>query len=254
MKKILILLGIFAIYINIFAAGGCDMDLYPMSNTTSPIELWGESYQPCLYYEWTIVFPEGWNFVEFDYTIDLNPGGAIDAVMIFTQDETGQEREVLNYSYRPTTGKITIPLHSSYVRVVFISEYGNAGGLYNGFKLSYRMTSSSHVFYTNVGIGTHPNYELDVAGTIRANEIIVNTTGADFVFADDYQLRPLSEVKTFIQENKHLPEIKSAQEMQENGVGINELQTQLLQKIEELTLYILQQEERIKALEAELNK
>ena len=91
-------------------------------------------------------------------------------------------------------------------------------------------------------------------GTIRASEIIVSTTGADFVFADDYELRPLSEVKTFIQENKHLPEIKSAQEMQENGVGINELQTQLLQKIEELTLYILQQEERIKALEAELNK
>jgi hypothetical protein len=91
-------------------------------------------------------------------------------------------------------------------------------------------------------------------GTIRASEIIVSTTGADFVFADDYELRPLSEVKTFIQENKHLPEIKSAQEMQENGVGINELQTQLLQKIEELTLYILQQEDRIKALEAELNK
>lgn len=61
-------------------------------------------------------------------------------------------------------------------------------------------------------------------------------------------------IKAFITENKHLPEIKSAQEMQENGVGINELQTQLLQKIEELTLYILQQEERIKALETELNK
>ena len=53
-------------------------------------------------------------------------------------------------------------------------------------------------------------------------------------------------IKAFITENKHLPEIKSAQEMQENGVGINELQTQLLQKIEELTLYIIQQEERIK--------
>ena len=117
-----------------------------------------------------------------------------------------------------------------------------------------------------VGIGVDdPEYKLDVAGTvhansiiadgnIRASEIIVSTTGADFVFADDYQLRPLSEVKTFIQENKHLPEIKSAKEMQENGVGINELQTQLLQKIEELTLYILQQEERIKALETELNK
>ena len=83
---------------------------------------------------------------------------------------------------------------------------------------------------------------------------IVKTLGADFVFAEDYQLRPLSEVKAFIQENKHLPEIKSAQEMQEKGVGVNELQTQLLQKIEELTLYLIQQEERIKALEAELNK
>ena len=118
----------------------------------------------------------------------------------------------------------------------------------------------------NVGIGVDdPKHKLDVAGTIhadelitdgtiRASEIIVSTTGADFVFANDYELRPLSEVKTFIQENKHLPEIKSAQEMQENGIGVNELQTQLLQKIEELTLYILQQEERIKALEMELNK
>lgn len=126
------------------------------------------------------------------------------------------------------------------------------------------------LFYTNtntqcltlldnrVGIGTqNPQYNLDVRGSIRAEEVIVETTGADFVFAEDYQLRPLSEVKEFIAENKHLPEIQSAKEMQENGVSVSELQTQLLQKIEELTLYILQQEEkikqqdlRIKALEA----
>ena len=121
------------------------------------------------------------------------------------------------------------------------------------------------MFYTNtntlcatmldnrLGIGTsNPQYHLDVMGTIRAKEILVETTGADFVFAEDYQLRPLSEVKTFIQENKHLPEIQSAQEMQENGVGINELQTQLLQKIEELTLYILQQDETIQELRQEV--
>ena len=118
----------------------------------------------------------------------------------------------------------------------------------------------------NVGIGTPlPQQKLDVAGSIRANglivngnirahEIVVTTTGADFVFAEEYRLRPLSEVKTFIAENKHLPEIKSAQEMQEDGVGINELQVQLLQKIEELTLYIIQQEERIAVLEMELKK
>ena len=147
---------------------------------------------------------------------------------------------------------------------------GNPNGYGNRNVYINRYTSNGDVIMTagsgQVGIGVdNPEYKLDVAGTvhansviadgnIRASEIIVSTTGADFVFADDYQLRPLSEVKTFIQENKHLPEIKSAQEMQENGVGINELQTQLLQKIEELTLYILQQEERIKVLEAELNK
>ena len=133
-----------------------------------------------------------------------------------------------------------------------------------------RNKARAFVFYTNtnthcvtmldnrVGIGTqNPRSSLDVNGSIRAKEILVETTGADFVFADDYQLRPLSEVEAFITENKHLPEIQSAQEMQENGVSVSELQTKLLQKIEELTLYILQQEEkirqqdlRIKALEA----
>lgn len=106
---------------------------------------------------------------------------------------------------------------------------------------------------SRVGIGTiNPQYELDVVGTIRAHEIIVENTGADFVFADDYQLRPLNEVKAFIQENKHLPEIQSAQEMQENGVSVSELQTQLLQKIEELTLYLIQQEETIQELRQEV--
>ena len=61
-------------------------------------------------------------------------------------------------------------------------------------------------------------------------------------------------IKAFITENKYLPEIKSAQEMQENGVGINELQTQLLQKTEELTLYILQQEETIQELRQEVEQ
>ena len=118
----------------------------------------------------------------------------------------------------------------------------------------------------NVGIGTtNPSCKLDVAGVVhanavvvntalRANEIIVSTTGADFVFAEDYQLRPLSEVKTFITENKHLPEIKSAQEMQENGVSVSELQTQLLQKIEELTLYLIQQEQTIQELRQEVEQ
>ncbi len=102
----------------------------------------------------------------------------------------------------------------------------------------------------NVGIGTStPQYKLDVKGTIRANEIIVNTSGADFVFEQGYNLRPLSEVKTYIQQNRHLPEIQSSAEMQESGVSLDKLTVQLLQKVEELTLYIIEQDKRIQELE-----
>ena len=103
----------------------------------------------------------------------------------------------------------------------------------------------------NFGIGTStPNYKLDVNGTIRANEVIVNTTGADFVFDADYKLRSLDEVKSYIEANNHLPEVPSAGEMQQKGMSVSEMQTVLLQKIEELTLYILEQDKRIKELES----
>ncbi len=107
----------------------------------------------------------------------------------------------------------------------------------------------------NVGIGTdNPLYDLDVNGTIHAKEILVSVSdGADFVFGEDYQLRPLNEVNAFIQENKHLPEIQSAADMQQNGVSVNNFQIQLLQKIEELTLYIIQQDQQIQELKQQIN-
>lgn len=85
--------------------------------------------------------------------------------------------------------------------------------------------------------------------------------GADFVFDNNYQLRSLQEVYSYVQEHGHLPEIQSAADMQQNGVNMSEFQIQLLQKIEELTLYIIkqedkisQQEKRIQDLENTLNK
>ncbi len=115
--------------------------------------------------------------------------------------------------------------------------------------------SSKIIATTNVGIGTTtPNYMLDVNGTIRANEILVNSGSADFVFAEDYNLRSLSEVQQFIQEHKHLPEIQSAEHMEKNGVNVNELQIQLLQKIEELTLYLIQQDQTIQNLQQQVEQ
>jgi len=90
---------------------------------------------------------------------------------------------------------------------------------------------------------------LNCSGKIRANEIVVNTSGADFVFDKSYDLRPLDEVNAYIQEHRHLPEVPSAQQMQEEGMSMNQMVVKLLQKVEELTLYTIQQEERIKELE-----
>lgn len=99
----------------------------------------------------------------------------------------------------------------------------------------------------DVGIGTeNPQAKLDVRGTISATEVKVQVLeGADHVFNQDYKLKPLSEVESFVKENKHLPEIPSEKQMQENGLNMNEFQIKLLQKIEELTLYTIQQEKRL---------
>lgn len=107
-----------------------------------------------------------------------------------------------------------------------------------------------------IGIGTeHPQNKLDVRGAIRADEIYVNIApGADFVFDESYTLRPLTELKEYVVKNQHLPEIPSAEDMQQKGVNMNDLQMKLLQKVEELTLYIIQQEQRIQELEAQLVK
>ncbi|MDR1715296.1 MAG: hypothetical protein LBS20_05585 [Prevotella sp.] len=105
----------------------------------------------------------------------------------------------------------------------------------------------------NIGIGTiNPQSKLDIAGTIRAKEVKIEVTGwSDFVFNEDYNLKPLPEVETHIKEHKHLPEIPSEKEVLENGVSVGEMQAKLLQKIEELTLYVIEQDKRIRILEEE---
>ena len=94
--------------------------------------------------------------------------------------------------------------------------------------------------------------KMDVYGTLRAKEIIVETFGADYVFENDYNLASLSEVEAHIQENGHLPGIPSAKEMQQNGVKLSKLVTLQMAKIEELTLHLIEKEKLIEEQAAEI--
>jgi hypothetical protein len=99
----------------------------------------------------------------------------------------------------------------------------------------------------NIGVGTiNPSEKLSVNGNIRAKKVIVSQTGwADYVFDSAYALKPLNEVDDFIKLNKRLPGIPSAKEIESAGLDMGEIIKKQQEKIEELTLYLINQEKRM---------
>jgi len=108
----------------------------------------------------------------------------------------------------------------------------------------------------NVGIGTNaPDKLLTVKGIIHAQEVQIDITGfADYVFEKGYKLKPLNEIRSYISENGHLPEIPSENDVKKSGMNVADMQVMLLKKIEELTLYAIEQQKRIEALEKTLKE
>lgn len=103
----------------------------------------------------------------------------------------------------------------------------------------------------DVGIGTRtPDSKLAVNGNIHAQEVKVDLTGwPDYVFEREHKLPTLKEVEKHIKENGHLINIPSAQEVEENGIELGKMNKLLLEKIEELTLYIIEQDKRLNRMD-----
>jgi len=109
---------------------------------------------------------------------------------------------------------------------------------------------------SNVGIGVgNPTEKLEVNGKIRTQEVIVTQENwPDYVFEKDYDLSPLSKVEEYIQAHKHLPNIPKGKTIEEEGLELGEMNKLLLEKIEELTLHLIDQDKRLKILEEENSK
>ncbi len=126
--------------------------------------------------------------------------------------------------------------------------------LFNGstYNPSPWAQNGNNIYYNNgkVGIGTTNfvgNYDLYVGNGILTNEVMVKHPSQwyDYVFEPDYNLKTLNELEDYIQQNKHLPDVPTAEEINENGFGLGKMNGILLKKIEELTLYIIEQQKAI---------
>ena len=141
---------------------------------------------------------------------------------------------------------LTFSAHSTYGGIRFYNQ-----GYPDMFGTAVMVMSITN---NNVGIGTsNPTSKLTVAGNINSREVKVTVdAGADFVFENDYNLPSLDSVDKYIKENKHLPEIASADEMKKDGINLSEMNIKLLQKIEEMTLYMIEQNKSIEELKQEI--
>jgi hypothetical protein len=161
--------------------------------------------------------------------------------------------------------------NSNFKTGVFSHSSWNGGGGFVG-------TESNHTLFLvagydpkvsiltngNVGIGTKtPDTKLTVNGNIHAKEVKIDLSipVPDYVFASDYKLKSLLEVEAYIKQNNHLPEIPSAQEIEKNGLMLAEMNMVLLKKMEEMTLYVIEQNrisqeliKKVEILEAALKK
>ena len=174
-------------------------------------------------------------------------GGGIN---LYSPDKTGGWARGLTFYLhnQPTERVLGLGIYGGETPNLFYMAYGespwtNGEGLYilpNG----------------NTGIGTiSPDERLSVNGRIRAKEVKVEAVNwPDYVFKPDYRLTPLSELSDYIHKNGHLPGIPKATEVQTEGVELGDLNRRLLEKIEELTLHLIEKEEREQSMQAQLDR
>jgi hypothetical protein len=158
-----------------------------------------------------------------------------------------------NLILQPSGGSVGIGTHN-------ITNLLTVNGSISGTTLTTSGLINTAGIYSSgkvgIGIYANPNYMLTVDGGIVCTEVqvVTNPGQADYVFNPTYRLRTINEVESFVKENNHLPEVPSAAEAKEKGYNLTDMDNMLLKKIEELTLYTIELNKRLAALESENNR
>lgn len=163
-------------------------------------------------------------------------------------------------------GSNATPSVNTFANVLQIKGLTHAAIVYSpgeDRELMFGFHSNGHFYWGTGQSATNPNYysmflngsngDLGIKGKLTANEVKVKIGGwADFVFADNYVLPSLAEVEQHIKSQHHLSNIPSEAEVLENGIDLGAMDARLLQKIEELTLYTIEQEKKLEAQQTQL--
>jgi hypothetical protein len=246
--------------------------------TTSPLGIEKSSIifdiDPPPYYsapslvKWGIEFVDapagfyGLNFWKCKYSLYREVDTTKGKDYLDNDDSKGKEySSVLYFDYYNNVGIGTqSPQAALDVNGSLRSQSANITGVLNAetaiiTNLSATTLDISSIAIDDMAVSTLNANKVNVNGKIKAKEIEVTLQGwGDHVFAEDYNLMPLNEVAQYIKENSHLPEIPSAKEVEENGIELGEMQRKLIMKIEELTLYILQQNEKMLELQKQIDE
>ncbi len=189
--------------------------------------------------------------------IEVNTGKATESyeeLMVLRHSNSSSSATTRRLGFLFKMGSESFSQKSGGMIVESISPWANVPNMHLVTANEKRLTIE---YYGNVGIGiTNPSHKLDVNGTIHAKEVLVdlNFPGPDYVFEEDYNLTSLSELDQYLKENKHLPEVPSAKEMEKEGVNMVEMDMLLLKKVEELTLHLINQQNEITALKNEIQQ